>query len=158
DNVDRCDLVLILTRGRVAFFGPPERALGYFGVTRLGLIYDALEGPHAHKSPEEWEQQFQAADEWKEYVQGRLAKEAPPPQEAAAGRAVVPPAPPAGAATLVGGTLLMRGGGPKLADHFRQVSGPPLKAREWLRSLADQWRQFWVLTRRYLELTWSDRR
>src|SRR5213079_3356817 len=40
DNVDCCHLVLYLVRGRLAYFGPPAKAPEYFGVRRLGEVYD----------------------------------------------------------------------------------------------------------------------
>ncbi|MGL4424171.1 MAG: ABC transporter ATP-binding protein, partial [Gemmataceae bacterium] len=50
-----CHRVIILTRGgRLAYIGPPTEALTYFGIDRLGDIYDRLED----RTPEDWAEQF----------------------------------------------------------------------------------------------------
>src|SRR5205807_4706602 len=50
DNVYRCNLVLLLCRGKLVYFGPPQEAPPYFGVNRLGDVYDRL----SEKDPESW--------------------------------------------------------------------------------------------------------
>lgn len=75
-NVDRaCDLVVFLTRGgKLAFFGSPSEALGYFGVERLGDVYDALET----RSAAEWQRQYRESPFHATYVAGRLAAQPAP--------------------------------------------------------------------------------
>src|SRR5205823_344309 len=38
DNIDRCHLAIVLCRGRLVYFGPPDRAPDYFGVPRISAI------------------------------------------------------------------------------------------------------------------------
>src|SRR5208283_3057245 len=57
DNVDRCHLAALLVRGRLAYFGPPSEAAAYFGVGKLGEVYDRL----GEKEPEVWEQELTAS-------------------------------------------------------------------------------------------------
>jgi ABC-type multidrug transport system ATPase subunit len=71
DNVDRCHLVAVLVRGRLAYFGPPQSAPGYFGVGRLTDVYDRL----AERPPEEWEQRYRQSDEHAEFVDKRVRQE-----------------------------------------------------------------------------------
>src|SRR5262249_41428960 len=49
-------------------FGPPQEALTYFGVHRLGEVYDRL----AEKEAEAWEKAFAACSLHQEFVQKRL--------------------------------------------------------------------------------------
>jgi ABC transport system ATP-binding/permease protein len=65
-NVMACDKVVFLVRGgRLAYFGPPEDALRYFGVDEFDEIYERLESA---ATPEEWAQGFLASPELQEYV------------------------------------------------------------------------------------------
>jgi hypothetical protein len=80
-NVERtCHLVVILTAGgRLAFVGKPAEALTYFGITRLGDVYERL----AEQSAEHWQQTFKASPLYQRYIATRLPKqaEAPPAAE-----------------------------------------------------------------------------
>ncbi len=77
-NVSLCDKALFLARGgRIAYFGPPRAALDYFGVAEFEDIYDLIENT---RSPEEWEQSFQASPFYQYEIQARLEH----PQGAAA--------------------------------------------------------------------------
>jgi ABC-type multidrug transport system ATPase subunit len=51
-NVMLCDLVAFLAKGGyVAYYGPPDQALGYFGVDDFDGIYEKVE---RDLSPAEW--------------------------------------------------------------------------------------------------------
>jgi ABC-type multidrug transport system ATPase subunit len=128
DNVDLCDLITILARGKLVYYGPPAEARPYFGVSRISEVYDQLSA----RDPADWEKQFAASSLCKCFVQDRLTA-----------TASGPPAPPA-AEPLPGG-----------ADQSSQVSlmVPPPPAR----TRAPAWHQFRVLTLRYLELIVRDR-
>jgi ABC-type multidrug transport system ATPase subunit/pSer/pThr/pTyr-binding forkhead associated (FHA) protein len=93
-NVERtCHLVVILTAGgRLAFVGKPAEALTYFGIQRLGDVYERL----AEQSAEEWQQVFAASSYYQRYVAERL-----PPEEAA-------PAAPAARPAAGRGRLFLR--------------------------------------------------
>ena len=65
-NVMVCDKVCFLARGGyLAFYGPPEDALAYFGVQDFDEIYDRIDNGAA---PEEWAQRYLASREIQEYV------------------------------------------------------------------------------------------
>lgn len=89
-NVERtCHLVVILTPGgKLAFIGKPAEALTYFGIDRLGDVYDRL----AEQSAEHWQQLFRKSPLWKRYVVDRL-----PPESANDLLAASPPVRSAGA-------------------------------------------------------------
>lgn len=76
-NVERtCHLVVILTAGgKLAFVGKPAEALGYFGIDRLGDVYDRL----AEKPAEHWQQQFLQSPLCQRYVTDRLPANAAAP-------------------------------------------------------------------------------
>jgi energy-coupling factor transporter ATP-binding protein EcfA2 len=84
-NVERtCHLVVILTPGgKLAFVGKPAEALEYFGIDRLGDVYERL----ALQPTEFWQQTFLKCPLWKRYVADRLP---PPPKAEAAGHFVPP--------------------------------------------------------------------
>lgn len=66
---DNCHLVAILAEGGVlAFFGPPSAALKYFGIERLGDVYQVLK----HRTPSEWKERFKKSPVYQEYVERRL--------------------------------------------------------------------------------------
>ncbi len=69
-NVMQCDLVVFLTKGgKVAFYGPPQEALDYFGVADFDDIYLKLE--EEVRLPQEWQQQYLESDAYRRYVGDR---------------------------------------------------------------------------------------
>jgi ABC-type multidrug transport system ATPase subunit len=81
ESIAQCDLVLFLgRRGQVAFFGPPEAALEFFGVDDYAEAYLKLSGPEEEKNP--WPELFRGSRYYREFVlrrQERLTHvEAPP--------------------------------------------------------------------------------
>jgi ABC transport system ATP-binding/permease protein len=73
-NVDRtCHLVVILTvGGKVAFVGKPAEALAYFGIERLGDVYQRL----AEKPAEHWRENFRKSQLCQRYVAARIPPDA----------------------------------------------------------------------------------
>ena len=66
---DNCHLVAILAEGGVlAFFGPPAAAMKYFGISRLGDVYQVLK----QRTPDEWKERFQKSSIYRDYVELRL--------------------------------------------------------------------------------------
>ena len=64
-----CHLVAILAEGGVlAYFGPPEAAMEYFQIERLGDVYQVLK----QRTPREWKERFQTSSIYREYVERRL--------------------------------------------------------------------------------------
>ncbi len=145
DNVDRCHLAAVLLRGRLVYYGPPSEAPAYFGVARLGEVYDRL----ADKEPEVWEKEFAASSLYEECVARRRGE--PPPAE---GR--TPAVSPGG--PFVNLLTPPARGREALAEHLRRLTAGGVKVRELLTPLADGLRQFQVLTMRYAELLLGDRR
>ncbi len=80
-NVERtCHLVVILTAGgKLAFVGKPAEALQYFGIERLGDVYERL----ATRPADQWQQVFLKSPLWKRYVADRLPTETAAPAAAA---------------------------------------------------------------------------
>ncbi len=69
DNVELCDLILILNAGRLVYYGPPRESLTYFQTGRISEIYDRL----TEKSPQAWEKDFAACSLYQTFVANRLA-------------------------------------------------------------------------------------
>jgi len=88
-SLNLCDRVLVLaTGGRVAFYGPPDAALSYFGKPGFVEVFEALET--APDAP--WDQRFWASHEYATYVARPLAAlQAPPPRAPRAPNAPQPP-------------------------------------------------------------------
>ncbi len=128
-NVMQCDQVIFLAKGgRLAYFGPPDQALEYFGVDDFDEIYEQLED---ERSPEEWAELYQQSPQYAQYVvqrlggaHGKLPEVHPEAGSARAGRAVRKPG---------------------LAPPRTKVKRP------------SSFRQLGVLTTRYLEIIRSDR-
>jgi len=66
---DNCHLLTILAEGgALAFFGPPDDALEYFGISRLGDVYQVLK----QRTGREWKERFRESSIYHEYVERRL--------------------------------------------------------------------------------------
>ncbi len=79
-NVMLCDQVVFLARGGyLAYYGPPDRALSYFGVQDFDEIYLRLD---EELSPEEWAARFKQSDQYRSYVVDRLNDRQPQPGRA----------------------------------------------------------------------------
>ncbi len=74
DNLDTCDRLLVLVPGgRIAFYGPPEEGLSYFGQSRWAEVFQDFE-----RYPDrDWAAQFAASPAYAQYVLGQR----PRPQE-----------------------------------------------------------------------------
>ncbi|MBI2923244.1 MAG: FHA domain-containing protein [Planctomycetes bacterium] len=83
ENIELLDLIVVLVKGRLAYFGPPKEALEYFGIPKITKIYDKLEAA----KPEEWAQRYLASPFNAKYVAERQAASrasaaaTPPPRE-----------------------------------------------------------------------------
>jgi len=130
-NVMACDKVVFLVRGgQLAYFGPPEDALKYFGVEEFDEIYEKLE---SGVSPDEWAQRFLASPQLQEYVVRPLSEVAGASSGLSGGR-------------LDGGNgggARARGGTASPGAHIRRSSS---------------WKQFLILSGRYLDIIRRDKK
>lgn len=158
DNVGQCHLILVLARGKVMYFGPPADAPSYFGVARLGEVYDRL----ADSDLPEWETKYRASEFYQEFVAKRLAVPAAPVPALARPRLNAPVVAPPTAETTPEPLMLSGASpsrtGPALAERFRSLTSRSLRVREWINPLRVSLSQFRVLTFRYLDLILSDSR
>lgn len=138
ENVDCCNLILMLARGKLVFYGPPGEARTYFKVSRFNQIYDCL----AAKEPDTWQKEFSACSLHHEFVEKRLR---PVAEEKDAGQPVNSPR----------RFLSLPGFQYSSALLYLQPASPLAPARPRRPPL---WHQFHVLTARYLELLWGDKR
>lgn len=118
-NITQCDFVCFLAQGHLVYFGPPEEAFSFFGVTSgdFADIYARLDAPDPQQAKAEaakWEQRFRQSHLYQQYVVDRQ-RTLPQAKHAA----------------------------PSVMKHQRPRVTP--------------WRQFWILTRRYLDLVLHDR-
>ena len=68
-NVMECDMVVFLAKGGyLAYYGPPQEALSYFGVKEFDDIYDKLQG---ERSPEEWGERYLQSEQYDRYIKER---------------------------------------------------------------------------------------
>jgi ABC-type multidrug transport system ATPase subunit len=158
DNVDQCHLVLVLARGKVIYYGPPAEAPRHFGVKRISDVYDRI----AERDLDAWQEQFRQSTLYQTYVVNRLALSvSPPPAAAEAPQQAEEEEEPRGAfrgiTNLLDSRKLLERF-PGLADRFRDLEAGWLHWRERLAVVWEVGHQFRVLTARYLELIWQDRR
>jgi ABC transport system ATP-binding/permease protein len=85
DNLDQCDRLLVLVPGgRIAYYGPPDEGLAYFGQSRWAEVFQAFE-----RYPDrDWAGEYAASPAYQQYVLGRPK---PPVQPSAQD---LPPLPP----------------------------------------------------------------
>ena len=83
-NLDTCDRLLVLVPGgRIAYYGPPDEGLSYFGQPGWAEVFQAFEA----YPDRDWAAEFAASPAYAQYVLGR-PRPAPAPNEAGArGRA-----------------------------------------------------------------------
>ena len=68
ENIDACDLVALLHRGHLVYYGPPDDAAAHFGVTRLSDVYEVVEG----QDPRLWSERFVGSAQYERYVRARM--------------------------------------------------------------------------------------
>jgi ABC-type multidrug transport system ATPase subunit len=133
DNVDQCHLAIVLARGKLIYYGPPADAPAYFEVRRISEIYDKI----GEKDLDSWEKKFEDSAFHDDYVVKRLAA-------ADESKRV------AGGAWQAASEERIQSGA--LASAVALQPAPAKRHRPPL------WHQFCVLTTRYAELLWGDRR
>ena len=85
DNLDTCDRLLVLVPGgRIAYYGPPEEGLAYFGQARWAEVFQAFEA----YPDRDWAAEYAASPAYAQYVLGR------PKPQAQVGAPEAPAAPP----------------------------------------------------------------
>jgi len=143
-NLGLCDQVIFLARGGyLAYFGPPADALRYFEAEDFTDIYVKLE---RDKRPDLWGRQFKNSVEYKTYVQNRL-------KEVNAGDDQKESALPTGKA---------QGKSQGKAHETAQAGGKaPVKEKQKSTkggARTSQFRQFTILSSRYIEILVRDTR
>jgi len=76
-NLDTCDRLLVLVPGgKVAYYGPPDEGLDYFGLAGWAEVFQAFE-----RYPDrDWAAEYAASQAHAQYVLGQRTKPAPAPQ------------------------------------------------------------------------------
>lgn len=89
ENVRLFDKIVVLMRGKLAFFGRPEEALKYFGAADFNQLFDKLEEPieravaaggestralATESAANEWKQRFLASPEYENYIRKSIAE------------------------------------------------------------------------------------
>ena len=86
DNLDTCDRLLVLVPGgRIAYYGPPEEGLAYFGQARWAEVFQAFE-----RYPDrDWAAEYAASPAYAQYVLGQ--RQQPPQAQEGQELAATPP-------------------------------------------------------------------
>ena len=73
-NLDTCDRLLVLVPGgKIAYYGPPDEGLTYFGLTGWAEVFQAFE-----RYPDrDWATEYAASKAYTQYVLGQRPKPAP---------------------------------------------------------------------------------
>jgi len=87
DNLDTCDRLLVLVPGgRIAYYGPPEEGLAYFGQARWAEVFQAFE-----RYPDrDWAAEYAASPAYAQYVLGQRSQ----PSQAQEGQELAATPPP----------------------------------------------------------------
>jgi len=138
-NLGLCDQVIFLARGGyLAYFGPPSDALRYFEAEDFTDIYVKLE---RDKRPDLWGRQFKNSVEYKTYVMNRLS-EVNAAAELTAGRGQGAPSVSAPASAQPAGRAPAK-------EKQKSTKGG---------ARTSQFRQFTILSTRYIEILVKDTR
>jgi ABC-type multidrug transport system ATPase subunit/ABC-type multidrug transport system permease subunit len=79
-NLDTCDRLLVLVPGgRIAFYGPPDEGLSYFGLPGWAEVFQAFEA----YPDRDWAAEFADSPAHAQYVLGQRPRSAPQPNEPA---------------------------------------------------------------------------
>jgi ABC-type multidrug transport system ATPase subunit/pSer/pThr/pTyr-binding forkhead associated (FHA) protein len=73
ENIDLCDLMIVLCAGYLVYFGPPGGMNDHFRITRPSEVYGQLETG----TPESWAATYENSAFHRQYVAERLASAAP---------------------------------------------------------------------------------
>ena len=86
DNLDTCDRLLVLVPGgRIAYYGPPEEGLAYFGQARWAEVFQAFD-----RYPDrDWAAEYAASPAYAQYVLGQRSQ--PPQAQESQELAAAPP-------------------------------------------------------------------
>ena len=68
DNVSQCDLVAVLCKGKLAYYGPPADLPAYFGIERISQVYEKLET----KDSNFWSEKFANSAYFRNFVSSRM--------------------------------------------------------------------------------------
>jgi ABC-type multidrug transport system ATPase subunit len=68
DNVLQCDLVAVLCKGKLAYYGPPADLPKYFDIERISQVYDKLET----KDSNFWSEKFANSSYFHDFVRSRM--------------------------------------------------------------------------------------
>ncbi len=68
DNVSQCDLVAVLTKGKLAYYGPPSKLPEYFDIERISQVYEKLET----ENPDFWRDKFSKSNYFHDYINSRM--------------------------------------------------------------------------------------
>ena len=73
ENIDVCHQVVLLHKGKLVYYGPPQEAVAYFGVQRLSDVYELLESSLGNT----WEEKYRQSAFYKSYILDRLTNHVP---------------------------------------------------------------------------------
>jgi ABC-type multidrug transport system ATPase subunit len=71
ENIDVCHQVILLHKGKLVYFGPPNEAITYFEVPKLSDVYELLEASDANV----WAEKFRQSPYYQTYILNRLSKQ-----------------------------------------------------------------------------------
>jgi len=64
-SIDVCDRILYIVGGRMAYYGPPDQLVEYFGVSHAREVYIK----ESQQAPEEWAKTFRQSALWNQHVE-----------------------------------------------------------------------------------------
>ncbi|MCS7080462.1 MAG: FHA domain-containing protein [Chloracidobacterium sp.] len=68
ENVKLFDKIVVLMRGRLVWYGPPQEALEYFNIRSIKDLFDTLGDPNSDTKAEEWRRKFEQSAAYHRYI------------------------------------------------------------------------------------------
>lgn len=68
ENVKLFDKIVVMMRGRLVWFGPPQEALEYFGIRSIKDLFDTLGDPNSDPVAIGWQQKYEHSPAYRKYV------------------------------------------------------------------------------------------
>ncbi|MBX7220270.1 MAG: FHA domain-containing protein [Blastocatellia bacterium] len=73
ENVRLFDKIVVMMRGRLVWYGPPQEALEYFNISSIKNLFDTLGDPNSDQIAIGWQRKFEQSQAYHRYVMQPLS-------------------------------------------------------------------------------------
>ena len=68
ENVKLFDKLVVMMRGRLVWYGPPQECLEYFGINSIKHLFDTLGDPNSDQVAIGWQRKFEQSTAYQKYI------------------------------------------------------------------------------------------